>query len=182
MIQTVKLKRLPNGEGLPLPTFTTAGAAGADIYSAQTVTLKPGATVVIPTGFAVEVPEGYELQVRSRSGLAANHGIFATNGPGTIDSDYRGEIKVILSRVQNRGLQPQLRQSGIKLNRGDRIAQLILAPVQQCLFEEVEELSDTARGTGGFGSTGMAEVQPLPHPMPSIEVGYSPIGELPVPG
>ena len=137
------------------------------------VTIKPGATVLIPTGFEVEVPEGFELQVRSRSGLAAKNGIFVTNGPGTIDPDYRGEIKVCLSRVKNK---PRI--DSFRIMRGDRIAQLVLCPITPGVFEEVEELTETVRGTGGYGSTGVAML-PEPEQQRSTEVSYSPIGESP---
>src|ERR1044072_4956064 len=145
MVLTVKLQRLPHGEGLPLPNFMTAGAAGADICAAENFNLWPGNTIIVPTGFAVEVPEGYELQIRSRSGLSAKRSIIVTNGIGTIDSDYRGEILVILSRL-DWGKEPD---PGFK--RGERIAQLVLKPVTQAQFEEVSELSVTARGVGGQG-------------------------------
>ena len=142
----LKFKRLQNGEGLPLPTYTTYGAAGMDICAAESVKLWHGQTFMMPTGLAVEVPEGYELQVRSRSGLAAKHGVFVTNGIGTIDCDYRGEIFVVLSHLGRNAYQ---------IERGDRIAQLVLAPVvRPSSISEVSELSDTVRGSGGLGSTG----------------------------
>jgi len=141
----VKVKRLPHGEGLPLPAYATPGAAGMDVVSAEDVTLAPGARHAVATGLALAIPQGYEIQVRPRSGLALNHGITVPNTPGTIDPDYRGELKVILI---NHGPEPFV------IARGDRIAQLVLAPVVQTAWDEVEELDATARGAGGFGSTG----------------------------
>lgn len=142
---SVKVKRLPHGEGLPLPAYATPGAAGMDVVSAEDVTLAPGARHAVATGLALAIPQGYEIQVRPRSGLALKHGITVPNTPGTIDSDYRGELKVILI---NHGPEPFV------IARGDRIAQLMLAPVVQAVWDEVEELDATARGAGGFGSTG----------------------------
>lgn len=141
----VQVKRLPHGEGLDLPHYATAGAAGMDIVSAEDVTLAPGARHAVATGLAVAIPQGYEIQVRPRSGLALKHGITVPNTPGTIDSDYRGELKVIMI---NHGTDP------FPIARGDRVAQLVLAPVTQAAWAEVSELDDTARGAGGFGSTG----------------------------
>ena len=141
----VRIKRLPHGEGLALPAYATRGAAGMDVLAAEDVTLAPGARHAVATGFAVAIPPGYEIQVRPRSGLALKHGISVPNTPGTIDSDYRGELKVILI---NHGAEP------FAVARGDRVAQLVLAPVTRAAWEVVEELDDTARGTGGFGSTG----------------------------
>jgi len=141
----IALKRLPHGEGLPLPAYATAHAAGLDVVAAEDVTLQPGARHAVATGFAIAIPEGYEVQVRPRSGLALKHGITCLNTPGTIDADYRGEVKVILA---NLGAEP------VTLARGERIAQLVPAPVQRAIFVEVEELDETARGAGGFGSTG----------------------------
>lgn len=141
----VKLKRLPHGEGLDLPRYATNGAAGMDVLAAEDVTLAPGARHAVATGLAVAIPPGYEIQVRPRSGLALKHGIAVPNTPGTIDSDYRGELKVILI---NHGAEP------FAIHRGDRIAQLVLAPVTLAEWQEVAELEDTARGAGGFGSTG----------------------------
>ena len=141
----VQIKRLPHGEGLALPAYATGGAAGMDVLSAEDVVLAPGARVAVATGFAVAIPEGYEIQVRPRSGLALKHGISLPNTPGTIDSDYRGELKVILIN---------LGAEDFAIARGDRIAQLVLAPVTLAAWHEVEELDDTARGAGGFGSTG----------------------------
>lgn len=141
----VQVKRLPHGEGLPLPAYATAGAAGMDVVSAEDVTLAPGARHAVATGLSMAIPEGYEIQVRPRSGLAFKHGISVPNTPGTIDSDYRGELKVILI---NLGTEP------FAIARGDRVAQLVLAPVVQAAWEEVAELGATERGAGGFGSTG----------------------------
>ncbi|HEY0026865.1 MAG TPA: dUTP diphosphatase [Allosphingosinicella sp.] len=141
----IALKRLANGEGLPVPSYATAGAAGLDIVAAEALTLAPGARHAVATGFAIAIPEGFEVQVRPRSGLALKHGITCLNTPGTIDSDYRGEVKVILA---NLGAEP------FEVVRGERIAQLVPAPVLHAGFREVEDLDDTARGGGGFGSTG----------------------------
>jgi dUTP pyrophosphatase len=142
---SIRLTRLPHGEGLPLPAYATAGAAGMDVVAAEDLTLAPGARHAVATGFAIAIPTGYEVQVRPRSGLALKHGITCLNTPGTIDSDYRGEVKVILA---NLGSEP------FAIARGERIAQLVPAPVQHATFVEVESLDDTARGGGGFGSTG----------------------------
>lgn len=141
----VEVKRLPHGEGLPLPAYATSGAAGMDVVSAEDVTLAPGARHAVATGLALAIPDGYEIQVRPRSGLALKHGISVPNTPGTIDSDYRGELKVILI---NLGSEPFV------IARGDRVAQLVLAPVVQAAWDEVAELDATERGEGGFGSTG----------------------------
>jgi len=141
----IKLIRLPHGDGLPLPKYATEDAAGLDIASAENLTLEPGARHAFATGFAIEIPPGYEVQVRPRSGLAIRHGITCLNTPGTIDSDYRGEVKVILA---NLGDEP------FEVRRGERIAQLVPAPVLRAHFTEVHELEETARGSGGFGSTG----------------------------
>lgn len=145
MTTTVAIKRLPHGEGLPLPAYATEHAAGMDVVSAEDVTLAPGARHAVATGLALAIPEGYEIQVRPRSGLALKHGISVPNAPGTIDADYRGELKIILI---NHGDAP------FAIARGDRVAQLVLAPVAAARFEEVAELDETARGAGGFGSTG----------------------------
>ncbi len=142
---SVELKRLPHGEGLPLPAYATDGAAGMDIVAAEEVTIDPGARHAVATGLAVAIPKGFEIQVRPRSGLALKHGITVPNTPGTIDSDYRGELKVIMI---NHGSEP------FPIARGDRVAQLVLAPVTQGAWVEVEELDATERGAGGFGSTG----------------------------
>ena len=142
----VRVKRLPHGEGLPLPAYATAGAAGMDVVSAEDVTLPSMGRHAVATGLALAIPEGYEVQVRPRSGLALKHGITLPNTPGTIDSDYRGELKCIMI---NLGSEP------FEIRRGDRIAQLILAPVQTGRMIEVDELDETVRGAGGFGSTGV---------------------------
>lgn len=141
----IALRRLPHGNGLLLPAYATSGAAGMDVVAAEDVTLAPGARGAIATGFAIAIPEGYEVQVRPRSGLALKHGITCLNTPGTIDADYRGEIKVILA---NLGSEP------FEVKRGERIAQLVPAAVTPATMVEVETLDDTARGGGGFGSTG----------------------------
>lgn len=141
----VEVKRLSHGAGLPLPAYATTGAAGMDVVSAEDVTIAPGARHAVATGLALAIPEGYEIQVRPRSGLALKHGITVPNTPGTIDSDYRGELKVILI---NLGPEP------FAIARGDRVAQLVLAPVVQAAWDEVAELDATERGEGGFGSTG----------------------------
>ena len=141
----VEVKRLSHGEGLPLPAYATAGAAGMDVVSAEYVTIAPGARHAVATGLALAIPQGYEIQVRPRSGLAFKHGITVPNTPGTIDSDYRGELKVLLI---NHGTED------FTIARGDRVAQLVLAPVVQAAWAEVDELDATARGAGGFGSTG----------------------------
>ncbi|GAA5054163.1 dUTP diphosphatase [Erythrobacter westpacificensis] len=141
----VKLKRLPHGQGLDLPAYATSGAAGMDVVSAEDVVLRPGARHAVATGFSVAIPEGYEIQVRPRSGLALKHGITVPNSPGTIDSDYRGELKIILANLSD---------DSFPIQRGDRIAQLVLAPVTLAEWEEVDDLDATARGEGGFGSTG----------------------------
>lgn len=142
---TIALKRLPHGEDLPLPAYATDGAAGLDVVAAEALTLAPGARAAVATGFAIAIPHGFEVQVRPRSGLAFKHGITCLNTPGTIDSDYRGEVKVILAN---------LGQAPFEIARGDRIAQLVPAPVQRAILDEVATLDDTERGTGGFGSTG----------------------------
>ena len=142
----IAIQRLPNGGGLPLPAYASDGAAGMDVVAAETLTLRPGARHAVATGFAMAIPAGYEVQVRPRSGLALKHGVTCLNTPGTIDSDYRGEVKVILA---NLGDEP------FEIKRGDRIAQLVSAPVQRAAFAEVETLDETTRGAGGFGSTGV---------------------------
>ncbi|PCG15448.1 MULTISPECIES: dUTP diphosphatase [Sphingomonas] len=142
---TIAIRRLPHGAGLPLPAYATAGAAGMDVVAAEDVTLAPGARHAVATGFAMAIPDGYEVQVRPRSGLALKHGITCLNTPGTIDSDYRGEVKVILA---NLGTAP------FTVVRGERIAQLVPAPVLRATLAQVDSLDDTARGAGGFGSTG----------------------------
>ena len=141
----IPVKRLPHFAGLELPAYATDGAAGMDVLAAEDVTLAPGARHAVATGLAVAIPHGYEIQVRPRSGLALKHGITVANAPGTIDSDYRGELKVILI---NHG------HENFAIRRGDRVAQLVLAPVTRGNWLPVEELDETARGEGGFGSTG----------------------------
>ncbi|WP_370178562.1 dUTP diphosphatase [Alteriqipengyuania sp.] len=141
----VRIKRLAHGEGMALPAYASDGAAGMDVCAAEDVELAPGARHAVASGFAVAIPEGYEIQVRPRSGLAFKHGISVPNAPGTIDSDYRGELKVLLI---NHGTD------AFSIQRGDRIAQLVIAPVTRASFEEVDDLDETARGAGGFGSTG----------------------------
>ncbi|MGN6279434.1 MAG: dUTP diphosphatase [Sphingomonas sp.] len=142
---TIAIRRLPHGEGLPLPAYATHGAAGMDVVAAEEITLAPGGRHAVATGFAMAIPEGYEVQVRPRSGLALKHGVTCLNTPGTIDSDYRGEVKVILA---NLGQEP------FPIRRGDRIAQLVPAPVLRAELIETDSLDETARGAGGFGSTG----------------------------
>ena len=141
----VLVKRLPHGEGLDLPGYATDGAAGMDVVSAEDVTIAPGARHAVATGLSVAIPTGYEIQVRPRSGLALKHGVTVPNTPGTIDSDYRGEMKVIMI---NLGAEP------FAIRRGDRVAQLVLAPVTRAGWIEVAQLDETVRGEGGFGSTG----------------------------
>ncbi|MBR0552086.1 dUTP diphosphatase [Stakelama marina] len=141
----ILIRRLDHGVGLPLPAYATKGAAGMDVVAAEELVLAPGARHAVATGFAVAIPHGYEVQVRPRSGLALKHGITCLNTPGTIDSDYRGEVKVILA---NLGSEP------FAVARGDRIAQLVPAPVQRAELIETADLDETARGSGGFGSTG----------------------------
>jgi dUTP pyrophosphatase len=146
----VALKRLPAGEGLPLPAYMTEHAAGADLCAAvtQDLTLPPGGRALVPTGFSIALPLGYEAQVRPRSGLAIRSGVTCLNAPGTIDADYRGEVCVVLA---NLGTEP------VVVCRGDRIAQLVVAPVARASFEVLDELPPTVRGTGGFGSTDRVE-------------------------
>jgi len=141
----IKFTRLPHGDGLPIPQYASEAAAGMDIVSAEELLLEPGKRHAFATGLAIEIPHGFEVQVRPRSGLAIKHGITCLNTPGTIDSDYRGEVKVILI---NLGDEP------FQVRRGERIAQLVPAPVLRAHFSETRELEETARGSGGFGSTG----------------------------
>ena len=147
---TLHLIRLPNGEGLDLPGYESKGAAGMDLRAAvdadAPLTLLPGKRALVPTGFIFEIPEGFEGQVRPRSGLAFKHGITCLNSPGTVDSDYRGEVKVLLAN---------LGEEAFVIERGMRIAQLVIAPVTQARVAEITAASETARGTGGFGSTGV---------------------------
>jgi len=144
---TVRIVVLPHGEGLELPTHQTAGSAGADLRAAVTspIVLEPGHRALIPCGFCMALPEGWECQVRPRSGLAVKHGITVLNAPGTIDADYRGQVHVPLIN---------LGQETFTITRGERIAQMVLAPVTQVAWDLVTELDDTERGSGGFGSTG----------------------------
>jgi dUTP pyrophosphatase len=146
----VEIKRLAGNDDLPLPTYQTDHAAGMDLCAAVSadVILTPGARAVIPTGFAIALPPGFEAQVRPRSGLAAKNGVTVLNSPGTIDADYRGEVGVILV---NHGREP------FTISRGARIAQMIVAPVSTVVWHETDALSDTARGAGGFGSTGVVK-------------------------
>ena len=151
MTQSVALQilRLPHAEGLPLPAYETAGSAGMDLRAAvpedQPLTLAPGRRALVPTGLKIALPLGYEAQVRARSGLALKHGIICPNAPGTIDSDYRGECGVILANIGD---------EDFVIRRGERIAQLVIAKHERADWIEVETLDDTARGAGGFGSTG----------------------------
>jgi len=143
----VRIQRLAHAQGLPLPETATALSAGCDLAAAvdDELVLAPGQRALVPTGFCIALPEGFEAQVRARSGLALRHGIILPNAPGTIDADYRGEIRVIL---MNLGEEP------FRVRRGDRIAQLIVAPVTSVSWDEVQQLDDTGRGAGGFGHTG----------------------------
>ena len=142
----IAVKRLDHASGLPLPSYETAGSAGMDVRAAEDLTIAPGERGLVGTGLAFAIPEGYEIQVRPRSGLALKKGISIPNSPGTIDSDYRGELRVILL---NHG------ESDFIIERGDRIAQIVVAPVQRGTLVEVAELDETPRGSGGFGSTGV---------------------------
>ena len=146
---TIRVERLPHAEGLPLPAYETAGSAGMDLRAAlaedATLILTPGARALVPTGLKIALEPGYEAQVRPRSGLALKHGVTCLNSPGTIDSDYRGEVGVILV---NHGQEPFV------IQRGERIAQMVIARHEQAAMVEVETLDATARGAGGFGSTG----------------------------
>ena len=141
----IAIRRLPHGHGLPVPAYATAGAAGMDVVAAEDVDLAPGQRHAVATGFAIAIPPGHEVQVRPRSGLALKHGITCLNTPGTIDEDYRGEVKVILAN---------LGQERFMVRRGERIAQLVPAPVLRATLDEVDTLDETSRGEGGFGSTG----------------------------
>jgi dUTP pyrophosphatase len=148
----VPVRRLPHGADLPLPAYATASSAGIDLLAAveATVVLEPAARAMIPTGIAIALPEGHEAQVRPRSGLAARHGVTVLNSPGTIDADYRGEVAVILI---NLGDAP------FRIERGMRVAQMIVAPVDTINWQEVERLPETVRAAGGFGSTGTAGIK-----------------------
>ncbi len=143
---SIRIKRETGGEDLELPSYQTPGAAGMDVRAAEERTIGPGETALIATGFSIAVPPGFEAQLRPRSGLAIKHGLTLLNSPGTIDSDFRGEVKIILT---NLGFSP------FYVNRGDRIAQMIIAKVERAALEEVEELDDTQRGDGGFGHSGV---------------------------
>jgi dUTP pyrophosphatase len=145
----VAVKRLPHGDGLPLPEYATADSAGVDLLAAvdRDVTLAPGARALVPTGLAIALPQGYEAQVRPRSGLALRDGITVLNSPGTVDADYRGEVGVILANLGD---------SDFTITRGLRIAQMVVAPVSRLEWAEVEALPESGRGAGGFGSTGTA--------------------------
>lgn len=143
----VLVRRLPHAEGLPLPAYATDGAAGMDLLAARDVTLPPGGRALVPTGLALAIPDGFEMQIRPRSGLALKHGVTVLNAPGTVDSDYRGEVGVLLL---NTGEAP------FAIARGERIAQAVFAPVTRAAWEEVLVLPETRRGSGGFGSTGRA--------------------------
>jgi dUTP pyrophosphatase len=149
MNPSVPIVRLPHAEGLPLPGYETSGSAGMDLRAAvpegEPMVLRPGGRDMVPTGLAFALPHGFEAQVRPRSGLAAKAGVTCLNTPGTIDSDYRGEVKVILIN---------LGADDFVIRRGDRIAQVVIAPVVQAVWSEVDSLDETARGVGGFGSTG----------------------------
>jgi dUTP pyrophosphatase len=146
----VAVKRLPHSDGLPLPSYATEGAAGIDLMAAiaAPIVLAPGERRLVPTGLAIALPPGFELQVRPRSGLALKNGIVLPNSPGTVDEDYRGELQVI---VMNAGTEP------FTITRGMRIAQAVLAPVVRIVWQETEVLPETARGEGGFGSTGVTQ-------------------------
>lgn len=145
---SVRVQRLPHAEDLPLPAYGSAEAAGCDLVAAvtETLTLAPGASAIVPTGLKIALPPGYEAQVRPRSGLAAKNGVTVLNTPGTVDSDYRGEVGVILI---NHGT------ADFAVERGMRIAQMVIAPVLQVAWQETDDLNETARGAGGFGSTGV---------------------------
>ncbi|MFC3230855.1 dUTP diphosphatase [Marinibaculum pumilum] len=149
----VPVTRLPHGADLPLPAYATAGAAGMDLMAAidGPLSLPAGGRAMVPTGLAIALPDGFEAQVRPRSGLAARHGVTVLNAPGTIDADYRGEIKVLLVN---------LGEAAVELQPGDRIAQLVVAPVTRATWSEQDALPDTARGGGGFGSTGLRGAGP----------------------
>ena len=148
MAVEVRIRRLAHAEGLPLPGYETAGAAGADMCAAVDgdLVIEPGERAAVPTGLTMEIPGGFEGQVRPRSGLAIRHGLTVVNAPGTIDSDYRGELKVLMV---NLGSEPAT------IVRGERIAQLVIAPVTRAVFVESAELNPSTRGDGGFGSTGV---------------------------
>ena len=148
MTVEIRVLRLEHGADLPLPAYATVGAAGADVCAAvsEDLVVGPGERLAVPTGLSFEIPDGYEVQVRPRSGLSIRHGLTVVNAPGTIDSDYRGELKVLLV---NLGTEP------VRITRGDRVAQLVVAPVCRGAFRETRSLSPSARDEGGFGSTGV---------------------------
>jgi dUTP pyrophosphatase len=143
----VKIQVLPHGEGLPMPAYATAGSAGTDLQAAveEPIILGPGERTLVPTGIRIALPAGYEAQIRPRSGLAIKQGITVVNAPGTVDSDYRGEVKVGLVNLSSEAYTVQ---------RGDRIAQMVVAPVTRVAWQPVASLDETERGAGGFGSTG----------------------------
>jgi dUTP pyrophosphatase len=141
----IKVLRLPHSEGLALPAYQSALAAGADVCAAAALTLRPGERALVPTGFCYELLAGFEMQIRPRSGLALKHGVTVLNTPGTLDADYRGELKVLLV---NHGREP------FEIKRGERLAQIVIAPVSRARFTESTQLGESARGEGGFGSTG----------------------------
>jgi len=148
MTVEIRIRRLPHAEGLPLPDYATSGAAGADVCAAvdRDLVIETGERAAVPTGLVLEIPDGYEGQVRPRSGLAIRHGLTVVNAPGTIDSDYRGELKVLMVNLGS---------ESATIGRGDRIAQLVIAPVTRAVFIESSELASSERGGGGFGSTGV---------------------------
>ena len=148
MTVNVRVRRLPHAEGLPLPVYATGGAAGADLRAAvdSDIVIEPGTRCAVPTGLVLEIPNGFEAQVRPRSGLAIRQGLTIVNAPGTIDSDYRGELKVLLVN---------LGAESIVIARGDRVAQMVVAPVTRAAFVEADDLTASDRGSGGFGSTGL---------------------------
>jgi dUTP pyrophosphatase len=148
----IAVRRLAHGADLPLPAYATPGSAGLDLLAAivEPVEIPPGGRTLIPTGLAIELPEGYEAQIRPRSGLALKHGITVLNTPGTVDSDYRGEVSVLLVNLGDRP---------VRLARGERIAQMVVAPVTRIAWREQSELKDTVRGAGGYGSTGRGGVK-----------------------
>lgn len=144
----VRVRRLPHAHDLGLPEYATEGAAGADLRSAEAgpIEVLPGQRIAVATGLVMEIPQGYEAQVRPRSGLAIRHGLTVVNAPGTIDSDYRGEVKVLMVNLGD---------MSVVIDRGDRIAQMVIAPVTRAEFAETQETQETDRGAGGFGSTGV---------------------------
>ncbi|MDA7981509.1 MAG: dUTP diphosphatase [Alphaproteobacteria bacterium] len=145
VVLRVQVSRLAGSEDLPLPSYATSGAAGMDLRASEDVVLGAGERLAVPTGLVVALPEGYEGQVRCRSGLALRHGLSLVNGVGTIDSDYRGEVKVLMVNLGS---------ETVTLKRGERVAQMVVVAVERVELEESENLSETSRGSGGFGSTG----------------------------